>query len=252
MNIIEELKQGKNTALTEAASMKSVAEILGQMSLAKKFPRKLDQVLKNSLVLCSNKKLAEISGYSIPRKNAKNVEGPSIRLMEAIASEYGNLNYGIKTETDDFDEGLTRYTVFVLDLEKNIRVQRTFSTRHIRYTKKGIIKLTKDQEIYEATANNATRRLRVCLEQIIPKWIVDECFEKCQQLNASTKLPPTQKEKIIDTFSKFNVTKLDLETKIGKTLDKATDEDIKKLRIILNGIKNDGVQPSDYFGKDSE
>ena len=248
MDLIEQLKIGSDKNLQDVASNRAIAEILGQMAIAQRFPRDLGLVHGNCLKLCENVKLAELAGYSIPRKGSKNVEGPSIRLLEMVAGEFRNLNYGIKTEKDDFDDALTQYTVFALDLEKNLRIQRTFSTRHIRYTKKGTFKLTKDQEIYESVSNQATRRLRVCLEQIIPKWLVNDCYEKCKQVIQSAKLPsPDKNEAIISAFGAYSITKLQIEDKIGKPLEKATPEDVNKLRLILNGIKSEGIPASDYF-----
>lgn len=89
---------------TEVVSAKSVnaemmisrqaQEVQAAMVVAKRFPR--DEIEANNRILnaCKRKSLAERAIYEYPR-GGENVTGPSIRLAEVMAQNWGNLDFGI-------------------------------------------------------------------------------------------------------------------------------------------------------------
>ena len=77
--------------------------------------------------------------YEYPRGGTK-VSGPSIRLAEAMAQNWGNIDFGI-TELEQ-KNGESQVMAYAWDLETNTRQVKIFSVPHVRGTKKGNVPLT--------------------------------------------------------------------------------------------------------------
>src|SRR5690606_13682459 len=114
--------------------------------------------------------LAQQAIYAYPR-GPQTVTGPSIRLAEAMAQAWGNLDCGIR-EISQAD-GVSVAEAYAIDLETNIRISKTFHVRHVRDTKQGKKRLTDSRDIYELVANQGARRLRACILGILPGDVVD-------------------------------------------------------------------------------
>ena len=87
----QEPMQPQRSSQTEMMVTRQAQEVQVAMLAAKKFPR--DQVVayNNIMRACQRRKLAESSMYEFPRGNEK-ITGPSIRLAEAIAQNWGNID----------------------------------------------------------------------------------------------------------------------------------------------------------------
>jgi len=62
--------------------------------------------------------------YQYPR-GGQRVTGPSIRLAEAIAQNFGNLSYGIQELEQRNGESVAK--AFCWDLETNVRQEKVFT-----------------------------------------------------------------------------------------------------------------------------
>lgn len=161
----QEPVQQQRSSQTEMMVTRQAQEVQVAMLAAKRFPR--DQVVayNNILRACQRRKLAENSMYEFPRGNEK-ITGPSIRLAEAIAQNWGNIDFGFM-ELEQRN-GASQVMAYAWDLETNSRQTKLFSVPHIRHTRKGDYPLTDPRDIYEAVANQAARRVRACILGIIP------------------------------------------------------------------------------------
>ena len=81
--------------LAQASSSREMEEVKGQIFMAKQFPRNVFQAEQRVLDTCKRPALAQVAMYQYPR-GGQRVTGPSIRLAEAIAQNWGNLSYGIQ------------------------------------------------------------------------------------------------------------------------------------------------------------
>ena len=245
-DLIDKLKEN---LVTKSDTARDVAEVLGQMSIAKKFPRDLKLVEKKLMEICSNKSFAEDSYYIVPR-GKEEIEGGSIRLAEAVACCYGNINFGISTEEKEDGES-TDYTVYAIDLESNVRIQRTFNRKHIRKAGGKIYKVTGPQPVYEIVAADAGKRLRACLFNVVPKYLVDLARKKCKQTLAEASHASREEiiNRIIVAFKEFNVSKSDLELKIEKQLTAIDANDLTILRGTLNTLKQGIMTRDEIFPK---
>lgn len=170
----QEPMQPQRSSQTEMMVTRQAQEVQVAMLAAKKFPR--DQVVayNNIMRACQRRKLAESSMYEFQRGNGK-ITGPSIRLAEAIAQNWGNIDFGFM-ELEQRN-GASQVMAYAWDLETNSRQTKLFSVPHIRHTKKGDYPLTDPRDIYEAVANQAARRVRACILGIIPSDVVEAAVQ---------------------------------------------------------------------------
>ena len=94
-NIYNEDNDSQPQAMTAAVQSREIAAIQSQMAIAKSFPRSQRQAMDRILVACQRKTLAEKALYCYA-KGKTEVTGPSIRLAEAMAREWGNLDCGLR------------------------------------------------------------------------------------------------------------------------------------------------------------
>lgn len=229
---------------------RQVAEVQASIQLAKEYPRDILEVRHEIAVACGRMSLAEKAIYNYPRGGTM-VNGASIRLMEAISLAWGNMASGVREIKRG--EGFSEMQSYAWDMQKNNRQSREFTVPHVRYSSAaGIVPLIDPRNIYENNANDASRRLRVCLMAIIPKDIIDEALEIVQE---TLDKPPEkhEQEKRIDgmiaAFEKYGVSKFDIEKKMIKEVERFTNEDIINMLNIFNSIKDGIVAASDVFGE---
>ena len=145
---------------TEMMISRQAQEVQGAMVIAKRFPRDEVESFNRIMQSCKRKSLAESAMYEYPRGGTK-VSGPSIRLAEAMAQNWGNIDFGI-TELEQ-KNGESQVMAYAWDLETNTRQVKIFSVPHVRGTKKGNVPLTDPRDVYEMVANQGARRLRSCI-----------------------------------------------------------------------------------------
>lgn len=172
-----EMTAGKSVT-AEMVTSRQTQEVQGQIIMAKKFPRDYVASCSRIMQACQRKGLAEKAMYEYPRGGTK-VVGPSIRLAEALAQNWGNISFGI-VELEQ-KAGESQVMAYAWDLETNTRQEKIFSVPHIRSTKKGNVPLTDPRDIYEMVANQGARRLRSCILGIIPGDVVEDAMAQCDK-----------------------------------------------------------------------
>jgi len=80
--------------MIDVAQTRAAQEVQAAVLLAKRFPRNETDAIARILQACKRKSLAEQSQYAYPRGGTK-VEGPSIRLAEVLAQNWGNIESGV-------------------------------------------------------------------------------------------------------------------------------------------------------------
>lgn len=191
--------------LISAEVAKQVQEVQASLVIAKNFPRDQSTAFKNIMIACKRKKLAEDAMYVYPRGNTT-VTGPSIRLAEAIAQNWGNIDYGIR-ELSQAD-GVSEVEAYCWDMQTNTRSRKIFHVKHFRHTKQGGYALTDPRDIYEMVANQGARRLRSCILAVIPGDVVDAAIEQCEKTLAGSNGEPLEDliRKMILGFVEFGIT----------------------------------------------
>lgn len=238
-----------NSPQAEMMMTRQMQEVQAAMVAAKRFPRDEMRAIDRIKATCQRPTLAAQAVYRYP-KGGSNVSGPSIRLAEALAQNWGNIDTGI-IELEN-NRGASTMMAYAWDLETNTRVTKIFTVEHKRDTKQGSKALTDGRDIYEATANFGARRQRACILSIIPGDVVDMAVEACKTTVASSDQRPIDEilKELLKAFKDIKVSKDQLEKYFDKQLTVMTKEDLVDLRAVYKAIKDGQSKAEDYFGVD--
>lgn len=231
--------------LQEAHQAKAIQEVQAALVIAKQFPRDERKAMDRIITACMRPSLAEKAIYTYA-KGGTDIEGPSIRLAEAIAQSWGNMDFGIR-ELEQRD-GESVVEAYAWDQETNTRQTKQFTVPHSRYTKRGSYKLEDPREIYETVANQGARRLRACVIGIIPADVIDAAVAQCNETMAEHEaVTPERIAKMLSAFEWFGVTKAQIEKRIQRRMDAITPALMANLRKIYNSLKDGMSQPAEWF-----
>jgi len=246
--------QGSNDQLQPAATgnlstegIRAIEEVRAAMVIAKQFPRDEMAAADRILQSCQRSTLAESAVYVYPKGGAQ-VTGPSIRLAEAMARHWGNLQWGIRELSQSNGESIME--AFCWDVENNSKQVKQFTVPHIRHTRNGQVKLRDPREIYELTANHGARRLRACILAIIPADVTEAAVKQCEmtQQNAAH-VDADSLKAMVNAFAEIGVTKQQLEARVGHrlTVEATISAELLALRRIWRSIKDGMGTTADYF-----
>ena len=232
---------------TEMMISRQAQEVQAAMVIAKRFPQDEVDSYNRIMQSCKRRSLAESAMYEYPRGGTK-VTGPSIRLAESMAQNWGNLDFGI-TELEQ-KNGESQVMAYAWDLETNTRQVKIFSVPHIRSTKKGNVPLTDPRDIYEMVANQGARRLRSCILGIIPGDVVEAAVKECQKTLASG-----NEKSLIDRVrdgirlfeEKFSVTQEMIEKYIGCKCEAFSENDMIRLNNVYRSLRDGMASREQYF-----
>lgn len=248
--------------IQSAAPMSSVNEaglvareshrIEAQVVMAKKFPRDEIRAEQRILKACQRTALAEEAEYEFPRGN-ETVKGPSIRLAEVIAQNWGNLEFGIRELEQR--PGSSTMEAYAWDIENNVYRSQSFEAAHVRDLKGGKRQAVDSaRDIYEVTANMGARRMRACILQLIPGDIVDKAVDECRKTlkgdigKDATKIVKLAR-KAVDAFSKHGITQAMMEEKCGRPMDQWDAEILTEFSSISVSLRDGIAKPADFFEK---
>ncbi len=232
--------------LSTANEARAVAEVKAALYVAQAAPRNQFAARNRILLACQRPKLAQTAQYQYNR-GGTDVTGPSIRLAEAIAQNWGNIDFGWRELTNE--NGVSLVETYAWDMETNTRRVTQFTVEHIRTSKKnGRTKLTDPREVYELVANNAARRMRACILAVIPADIVEEASATCgATLNAQFDGKKIDCIKAMVTeYAAVGVEQKQLEVYLGRNLSSISAGQYVNLQRILTSIK-DGLAKTDNW-----
>ncbi|MED3657142.1 hypothetical protein [Bacillus velezensis] len=239
--------QQDTSVTTEAMVSRQAQEVQAAMVIAKKFPRDVFAAFDRIKKACERRLLAENAVYEYPRGGTK-VSGPSIRLAEALAQNWGNIDYGIMELEQKAGE--SSVMAYAWDLETNTRQTKIFTVKHERKAKGTVTKLNDARDIYEMVANQGARRLRSCILGVIPGDIVDAAVDMCQKtlMNGHKEPLEDRLRNALSTFKKeFGITKEMIEEYIGSNVDAFTEQDFLKIGRIYTSLRDGMAKKEDYF-----
>lgn len=228
-----------------ATNAREIARIQGEIFMAKQFPRNYQQALVNIQAVCSRPSLANAAVYQYA-KGGTQVYGPSIRLAEQLARCWGNVRSGWETLEDLPDHCVVR--TYAYDVETNVQAERIFTVPMIRHTRQGDVKLTDPRDRYEMCANQAARRLRACILEVLPVDIVDYAVDQCKQtIESNVKITPETGTQMVNAFQKFGVNKAQIEALIQRHLDALDARSYLRLQTIWTSLSDGTGKPDDFF-----
>lgn len=235
----------QTTDMVEIEQARAMHEVQASITIAKKFPRNPNQSFINIINACKRPHLAEQAKYAFPR-GTKVVTGPSIKLIRVIAQNWGNILFGVRELSNA--NGVSVFQAFAWDLETNLKEVKEFQVKHKRYTSSGAYDLTDQRDIYEAVANNGARRLRACLEGIIPPDVIEAAEEQCEKtLKDGKESLEDRIKKLVVAFSEYGINVAQIEKRLGHKLEAVLEQEMVTLRAIYKSLKDGMAKREDFF-----
>lgn len=231
-----------------AAVARATQEIQAALTIAQRFPRN-EFVAKSKIAeACKRLELAEMAEYEYNRGGTR-ITGPTIDLLRAIANRWGNIRFGWSEV--ERREGFSQVRCFAWDLASNAQAERTFSVKHWRDTSGGGYALKDERDIYELMANQAARRVRACLEEVIDSDVVAMAVDQCRKtLSEGGKEQPIADRalKMLQAFqADHGVTQKQIETRLGNKLDAISENQLASLRRVYKSLRDGVGTREDYF-----
>jgi hypothetical protein len=234
-------------ALARTDQARAIAEVQAALAVARAAPRDPVAAVDRLLNACTRPTLAEVAVYQYAR-GGTDITGPSIRLAEAAAQCWGNLQYGIREVEQSGGASLVQ--AYAWDVESNTRREVIFSVPHTRHTKSGAYALTDPRDIYEMVANQGARRLRACILGIIPGDVIEAAVHQCE-VTLRTKADTSEDAvaRMVEAFAAFGITRAQIEARIQRRLDAITPAQIASLKKIYVSLRDGMSTASDWFGE---
>lgn len=239
---------GGNVGALTIESERAIAEVQGQLVLAKRFPRSMTAAMVDFLDACKSADFAATAFYAVPNRG----NGPSIRFAEEAARCYGNFDYGHRelgrTEHGPNGPGKSEIEVYAWDKEKNNRSTRQITVLHIRDKTGGATPLRDQTDIDNRIANVASKQMRGRILALVPKAMVAAGIAECKRTLAGGNDKPLS-EKIIGLckgFANYGVSTDHLVKHLGHPVDQITLDEFTDLVGIGNALK-DGGKASEFF-----
>lgn len=225
---------------------KEMERVKGQIFMAKQFPRNQFEAMNRISDAMKRPTAAKQAAYSYSRGGTE-IYGPSIRLAEIVAQNWGNMTYGIKELEQVPGESLAQ--AYAWDLETNVYVEKTFKVLHQRKARGNINQLTDPRDIYELVANNGARRLRSAIMEVIPADVFEKALEEADRtLNNQNDVPLQDRlAKSLKLFEKYDVTQEMIEQRFGRDYKAFTERNLIDLGKIYNSLKDGIGKVEDFF-----
>jgi hypothetical protein len=244
-------EQGEVFSLAPINAIESVsrAEIDQQISTAKRYPRKLNEVKQEMVEMATlDEETAASCFYSLPR-GGKNIQGPSIRLAEIALSCYGNIRAGTRI-IETVVDGSSPYVAIQAvchDLQKNIAVMIEKRRRIVGKKSKGGI-IDEDDINLAANAGSAIA-FRDAMFKVIPGILLRPVYEAARKVAiGDAKTLSDRRVRAVEAFQKMGVPADRVLSSIGKTkIDEVTLEDLETLIGTFTAIKEGSTTIENAF-----
>lgn len=254
-DLVESPFGGGRKDLTESAGARQdqsreLADIQVSYLMAQQFPRDEVKAMDRILLAFTRPALSEKSQYQFSR-GGTDIRGPSIKAMEAIATAWRNIDSAWRERSRGVDARGIPYSEvesMAVDLEGRTRKRIAFIVPHWRDTKQGGYMLKDERDIYELCANQAQRRVRACLEAVIPGDVIDAAMAQADAtLKAKADTSPEAMTKMVEAFAPWGVTKDHIEKRIQRRLGAITPAQVVSLKRIYASLRDEMSTPDEWF-----
>ncbi|MBF4041916.1 hypothetical protein ISI04_08850 [Burkholderia pseudomallei] len=239
------------TAGARQNQSREIAEMQVTYLMAQQFPRDPAKAMNRILDAFTRLSLAEKSQYEYSRGGTE-IRGPSIKAMEAIAAEWENIDVKWRVLSRGVDaRGIPFSEVEASAIDTQTRTRKTiaFPVSHWRDTKTGGYALKDERDIYELCANMAQRRVRACIEAVIPTDVIEAAMEQADTTLQKVDTSPEAMQKMLVAFEPFGVTRAHIEKRIQRSLDSIKPTQVVSLKRIYASLRDGVSEPADWFEK---
>lgn len=214
--------------------------------LARANPRRMEEVEAALMRECEDPELAAAALYAKPIGGNKFINGPSIRLAEAIFRSMGHMDSAsVIPEEDeyrrrvavamvDYQTGAVRQQDFIIEktVERAAPGNRRVLSSRRNSAQKTVyrVEATEDELLIKQGALTAKVRRNLIID-MTPRWLLNKALAKCAAVTA-----PRSKG-LVASFAEVGVTREQLQAVLGLDLRKLTAEQKELLKAIYTGIK---------------
>lgn len=221
------------------------AEIDSQIATAHAYPRDLDRVIRNvKAISLKDQDTAAGCFYSLRRGDqSKPIEGPSIRLAELVASQYGNLR--IQTRVKSNDGKIIVAEAVCHDLESNYAIS---SEVRVSIVSKNGQTYSNDMQVVVGNAACA-KAMRNAIFKVVPMVMFDTLLPDIKKtaIGEGANLTETR-SKMIEYFSKMGVNQQMICHYLGvDSVLKIDAELVGQLRGLATAIKDGTTSVEETF-----
>ncbi|WP_322046023.1 hypothetical protein [Paraburkholderia sp. J67] len=254
-DLVESPFAGRAVTTSETAGARQnqareLADLQVAYTMARHFPRDVVKAMDAILLAFTSPRLAERAQYQFAR-GGTDIRGPSIQAMEAIATAWGNIDMTwrvISRGVDARGVGYSEIEARAIDTQTGARKSIAFPVSHWRDTRQGGYELKDERDVYELCANMAQRRLRKCLEAVIPADVVDSAMDQSDAtLKAKADTSAEAMAKMLEAFAPFGITKEHIEKRIQRRLDAITAAQVVSLKRIYASLRDGMSDASEWF-----
>ncbi|KAB2858643.1 MAG: hypothetical protein F9K41_00005 [Sphingopyxis terrae] len=233
------------TQVSNMAVQIARAELDQAVVTARQYPRSIDRAMRNIITLATlSEKTATDCVYALPRAG-KAIRGPSVRLAEIIAQQWGNCHVGSRIVGVDLADKVIIAEGVFHDLETGMKrisqVRRRITDRNGKLF---------NEDMVNVTGNAAAAiAMREAVLKGVPRGIWEEAYDRCEQvIRGDVKTLNERRESAIKAFAAFGVTPeqifdyLEIEGEKDITLDH-----LATLTATRSAIKSGESQVEDFF-----
>lgn len=239
-----------------AVAAREKAAVEARYLVALHRPRNPDNARLRLLARCESPIFSEVAEYAKPVGGGKKATGASIRMMEEVARQWGNIDVQSQVTFDDPDRRNIRVTA--TDLESNyaasvdVILEKTVERRNPRQgeevvgsrtnsTGQTVYRIRADEDSFLVKQNAAiSKARRECIRAVVPGDLVEEAMHRCADTRRGEvkKDPAAARKRLADAFFSLGVMPGQLCEYLGKpSLEGITEAEIEILRVIFASIK---------------
>lgn len=229
-----------------------VAEIEQQVATARKYPRSVSRFLKEAETMSTiNQQIADDCTYVLPRKDkggqTRNIEGPSARFAEIVASAWGNCRAGARVISED-KEFVVAQGAFH-DLERNVAI--TFEVRR-RITDRNGRRFSPDMVAVTGNAA-ASIALRNAVFKGIPKSYWQPAWEAARKASlGDSKTLATRRLDALAYLQKFGASEAQILGALGvRGVEDITVEHLGVLKGLATALRDGDTTLEQAFPADA-
>ncbi|MCF1502157.1 hypothetical protein L0F51_00050 [Afifella sp. H1R] len=223
------------------------AEVDQQIATARAMPRSVKRAVDNILSLATlDERSAEECVYALPR-GGKPIKGPSIRLAEIIAGQWGNCRVGARVVHVDRLEKYVEAEGIFHDLETNVattsRVRRRISDKHGRLLNDDMIVVTGNAACAIAKRN--------AILGAVPKAVWRRSYDAVESVVAGdVKTLAERRDNAMKAFATFGVTPEQIFEALGIAgMEEITLEHMPTLMGMHSALKSGEATVEEMFPK---
>lgn len=235
------IEQTETQSLSVSEQARTRGAIEASLTVAAARPRNEQRAIAQVATSCQRVRLAESAVYTYA-KGGSEITGPSISLVVQVALAWGNLDWGYR----ELSRGRGESTVeaYAWDQQTNARYSRQFIVPH-RIRVGGRQRQLREDELSDWIANQAQRRVRTCLENVIPRDVIDEAVDECARtLKANIDLDSAKIMQMVEKFAELGVSQEQISARLQRSVDAIQPAQYLAMRRIYVAIQ-DGVQTVD-------